>query len=110
MCVSCACTCACACACPCACTCTAYGYLYLYLSEVDAFSGRHSLDFEGRALCASVKNFQLESREEPGVATFLFGKHAKDEYCVDYSYPMSPLQAFALALSALGYKLGNEGG
>ncbi len=77
---------------------------------MDAFSGRHSLDFEGRALCASVKNFQLESREEPGVATFLFGKHAKDEYCVDYSYPMSPLQAFALALSALGYKLGNEGG
>jgi hypothetical protein len=80
------------------------------ISEVDPFSGRHSLDFEGRALCASVKNFQLESREEPGRATFLFGKHAKDEYCMDYSYPMSPLQAFALALSALGYKLGNEGG
>ena len=79
-------------------------------SEVDPFSGRHALDFQGRALCASVKNFQLESREEPGVVRFLFGKHAKNEYCVDYSYPMSPLQAFAVALSALGYKLCNEGG
>ena len=81
-----------------------------YFSEVDPFSGRHALDFQGRALCASVKNFQLESREEPGVVRFLFGKHAKNEYCVDYSYPMSPLQAFAVALSALGYKLCNEGG
>ena len=39
-----------------------------------------------------------------------FGKAAKEDYILDYSYPLSPLQALALGLSALAYKLANEGG
>ena len=38
------------------------------------------------------------------------GKAAKEDYILDYGYPFSPLQALALALSALAYKLANEGG
>ena len=37
-------------------------------------------------------------------------KAAKEDYILDYGYPLSPLQALALALSALAYKLANEGG
>ena len=34
----------------------------------------------------------------------------KDEYILDYGYPLSPFQALALGLSALAYKIANEGG
>ena len=38
------------------------------------------------------------------------GKAAKDEYILDYGYPLTPLQALALGLSSLALKLANEGG
>ena len=37
-------------------------------------------------------------------------KAAKDEYILDFGYPLTPLQALALGLSALAYKVANEGG
>ena len=73
-------------------------------------TGRHSLNFNGRVAKASVKNFQIESPEAPGTVVLQFGKAAKEDYILDYGYPFSPLQALALALSALAYKLANEGG
>ena len=38
------------------------------------------------------------------------GKAAKDEYILDYGYPLTPLQALALGLSALSLMLANAGG
>jgi tubby and related proteins len=73
-------------------------------------TGRHSLNFNGRVAKASVKNFQIESPAAPGAVVLQFGKAAKEDYILDYGYPFSPLQALALALSALAYKLANEGG
>ena len=35
-----------------------------------------------------VKNFQLESRNDPGNPVFMFGKHSKNEYILDYAYPL----------------------
>ena len=35
---------------------------------------------------------------------------AKEEYILDFGYPLTPLQALALGLSSLAYKLANEGG
>ena len=43
-------------------------------------------------------------------AHLLSGKVAKGEYILDYGYPLTPLQALALGLSALSLKLANEGG
>ena len=43
-------------------------------------------------------------------AHLLSGKVAKGEYILDYGYPLTPLQALALGLSALALKLANEGG
>ena len=73
-------------------------------------TGRHSLNFNGRVAKASVKNFQIEPPAAPGAVVLQFGKAAKEDYILDYGYPFSPLQALALALSALAYKLANEGG
>lgn len=73
-------------------------------------TGRHSLNFNGRVAKASVKNFQIVSPEAPGTVVLQFGKAAKEDYILDYGYPLSPLQALALGLSALAYKLANEGG
>ena len=77
-------------------------------AEIDPSSGKHSLEFGGRALRNSVKNFQLESIQEPGTVAFMFAKYGKNEYILDYSYPMSPLQAFAMGLSSLSFKIANE--
>mmetsp|Transcript_33476 Transcript_33476/g.38027 ORF Transcript_33476/g.38027 Transcript_33476/m.38027 type:complete len:333 (+) Transcript_33476:189-1187(+) len=57
------------------------------------------LDFKGRVGAPSVKNFQLiqDSTEE---VVFQTGKVEKGEYIVDFSYPLCPLQAFCITLSA----------
>ena len=39
-----------------------------------------------------------------------FGKSARDEFILDFTFPLSPVQAFALALTALARKLASEGG
>lgn len=61
----------------------------------------HYLDFKGRVHEASPKNFQLvhwdHNRNQLGTdLVLLFGKKEHSEYAVDFCYPMSALQAFAL--------------
>jgi hypothetical protein len=61
----------------------------------------HYLDFKGRAHECSLKNFQLvhwdHNRNQLGTdLVLLFGKKERSEYAVDFCYPMSALQAFAL--------------
>lgn len=71
------------------------------------------LNFNGRVTVASVKNFQLVAASEPyqNIAAaehdnviLQFGKIGKDIFTMDYCYPLSAFQAFAISLSSFGTK------
>jgi hypothetical protein len=71
------------------------------------------LNFKGRVSVASVKNFQLTAVVEPfhDVGTteqdrtiLQFGKIGKDIFTMDYCYPLSAFQAFAVCLSSFDTK------
>lgn len=81
------------------------------------------LNFRGRVTVASVKNFQLIAATQPvasGTATsqptqpdhdkiiLQFGKVGKDIFTMDYRYPLSAFQAFAICLSSFDTKLACE--
>uniref|UniRef100_A0A7N0RH25 Tubby-like F-box protein n=1 Tax=Kalanchoe fedtschenkoi TaxID=63787 RepID=A0A7N0RH25_KALFE len=90
------------------------------------------LNFRGRVTVASVKNFQLIAATQPtvppaagvGTATtpsqpgppqpeldkiiLQFGKVGKDMFTMDYRYPLSAFQAFAICLSSFDTKLACE--
>ncbi|KAK0582591.1 hypothetical protein LWI29_027377 [Acer saccharum] len=76
---------------------------------------RCCMNFNGRVTVASVKNFQLVASLENGGAgqenenenvILRFGKMGKDVYAMDYQYPISAFQAFALCLSGFDTKIG----
>ncbi|KAL3844820.1 hypothetical protein ACJIZ3_002223 [Penstemon smallii] len=71
------------------------------------------LNFRGRVTVASVKNFQLVadvdpslnlSAEEQEKVILQFGKIGKDIFTMDYRYPISAFQAFAICLSSFDTK------
>lgn len=83
------------------------------------------LNFRGRVTVASVKNFQLiAATSHPGVGAptpasqpgqsdhdkiiLQFGKVGKDMFTMDYRYPLSAFQAFAICLSSFDTKLACE--
>ncbi|KAJ0247528.1 Tubby-like F-box protein 10 [Hirschfeldia incana] len=81
------------------------------------------LNFRGRVTVASVKNFQLVAVRQPqtqgtgapGAAhpeqdkvILQFGKVGKDMFTMDYRYPLSAFQAFAICLSSFDTKLACE--
>uniref|UniRef100_A0A453G064 Tubby-like F-box protein n=1 Tax=Aegilops tauschii subsp. strangulata TaxID=200361 RepID=A0A453G064_AEGTS len=82
------------------------------------------LNFRGRVTIASVKNFQLTAASNPppaGAPTpsqpgpvdpekviLQFGKVARDMFTMDYRYPLSAFQAFAICLSSFDTKLACE--
>ncbi|KAE9594621.1 hypothetical protein Lal_00037451 [Lupinus albus] len=73
------------------------------------------LNFDGRVTIASVKNFQLVASPENGPAgpehneiILQFGKVGKDVFTMDYRYPISAFQAFAICLSSFDTKIACE--
>lgn len=83
------------------------------------------LNFKGRVTVASVKNFQLIAATQPTAGAsapapsqpgptdhdkiiLQFGKVAKDMFTMDYRYPLSAFQAFAICLSSFDTKLACE--
>ena len=75
------------------------------------------LNFRGRVTVASVKNFQLVAATEPSPTStqgdhdkvlLQFGKIGKDMFTMDYRYPLSAFQAFAICLSSFDTKLACE--
>lgn len=89
------------------------------------------LNFRGRVTVASVKNFQLiAATQQPAAGAptpssqpsqpaapapsdhdkiiLQFGKVAKDMFTMDYRYPLSAFQAFAICLSSFDTKLACE--
>ncbi|KAH0918046.1 hypothetical protein HID58_025706 [Brassica napus] len=83
------------------------------------------LNFRGRVTVASVKNFQLVAVRQPpptqvagssapaappeqDKVILQFGKVGKDMFTMDYRYPLSAFQAFAICLSSFDTKLACE--
>lgn len=73
------------------------------------------LNFHGRVTVASVKNFQLVASPEDGLqgpehdkVILQFGKVEKDVFTMDYRYPISAFQAFAICLSSFDTKIACE--
>lgn len=83
------------------------------------------LNFRGRVTVASVKNFQLIAATQPTANApaptqpaqsgsdhdkiiLQFGKVGKDMFTMDYRYPLSAFQAFAICLSSFDTKLACE--
>lgn len=71
------------------------------------------LNFRGRVTVASVKNFQLVASvsssenvpaSEQDKVILQFGKIGKDIFTMDYRYPLSAFQAFAICLSSFDTK------
>nr|KYP61425.1 Tubby-like F-box protein 8 [Cajanus cajan] len=84
------------------------------------------LNFRGRVTVASVKNFQLIASTQPAAGAgapvpssqpaqsdhdkiiLQFGKVGKDIFTMDYRYPLSAFQAFAICLTSFDTKLACE--
>lgn len=66
------------------------------------------LNFNGRVTMASVKNFQLVSPEDQERVVLQFGRVSKDLFTMDFQWPLTPAQAFAICLSSFDYKLACE--
>jgi len=66
------------------------------------------LNFGGRVLVASVKNFQLVTAEDPDTVVLQFGKVGDETFTCDFRWPLTALQAFAICLSSFDSKLACE--
>ena len=67
--------------------------------------GCYWLNFYGRALTASAKNFQLkEEGDTDDDIILMHGKEKKGVYNVDYRSPLNSIQTFMISLAALGHK------
>lgn len=68
--------------------------------------GAFVLNFGGRVSVASVKNFQLCDRHNHDESMLQFGRiEGRHSFTMDYSYPLSAVQAFAIAISSLQSKI-----
>lgn len=61
------------------------------------------LNFHGRVTRPSIKNFQLEVAEATvgGEVVLQCGRTGRHNFIVDFSWPLSPVQAFSIALCKL---------
>lgn len=67
--------------------------------------GAFVLNFNKRVTQASVKNFQLINTADTETVFLQFGRVDKEVFNIDFRYPLSPFQAFAICLSSFDYKL-----
>jgi len=59
------------------------------------------LDFKGRNIVASAKNFQLALEQKPHHTHCQYGKIGNTTFGLDFKYPLSAAQAFGMAMSTL---------
>lgn len=59
------------------------------------------LDFKGRTVEASAKNFQLALPERPDQIICQFGKIGPSVFGLDFGFPLSVIQGFAISLSTM---------
>ena len=68
--------------------------------------GSFVLNFGGRVSVASVKNFQLCDRNEQDHIMLQFGRiEGRHSFTMDFQYPLTAVQAFAIAISSLQSKM-----
>mmetsp|Transcript_7110 Transcript_7110/g.10191 ORF Transcript_7110/g.10191 Transcript_7110/m.10191 type:complete len:1257 (-) Transcript_7110:105-3875(-) len=68
--------------------------------------GAFVLNFGGRVSVASVKNFQLCDRDDHENIILQFGRiQGRHAFTMDFSYPLTAVQAFAIAISSLQSKI-----
>jgi len=68
-------------------------------------TGRYAQNFHGRVTAASIKNVQLCAQGDPEQdVIFQFGRVGPDRFTCDFQWPLSPLQAFSIALTRFHYK------
>ncbi|KAF0692967.1 Aste57867_16013 [Aphanomyces stellatus] len=78
--------------------------LVLENKEPEYEKGCYRLNFNGRVSIPSVKNFQLIARGGPKAGVVLqFGKVSDKLFHLDFKHPLTPFQAFAIALSQFNY-------
>jgi len=70
--------------------------------------GAYVLNFNGRVTMASVKNFQLVADDDHETVLLQFGRVGKNKFSMDFRWPLTPLQAFAICLTSFDYKLACE--
>ncbi|XP_035141810.1 tubby-related protein 2 [Callithrix jacchus] len=70
--------------------------------------GVFMLNFHDRVTMTSVKNFQIMHPKDPERLVLQFGRVAPDKFTMDFCFPLSPLQAFAICLSSFSVKLAIE--
>lgn len=68
--------------------------------------GAFVLNFGGRVSVASVKNFQLCNRTDQDYIMLQFGRtQGRHSFTMDFQYPLTAVQAFAIAISSLQSKI-----
>lgn len=68
--------------------------------------GAFVLNFGGRVSVASVKNFQLCERDDRDYVMLQFGRiQGRHAFTMDFQHPLTPLQAFGIAISSLQSKI-----
>lgn len=63
-----------------------------------------TLDFRGRKVLPSAKNFQLALEDQPQRLVCQYGKIEKNAFALDCRAPLSTAQAFALSISTLRWE------
>mmetsp|Transcript_34255 Transcript_34255/g.54613 ORF Transcript_34255/g.54613 Transcript_34255/m.54613 type:complete len:301 (+) Transcript_34255:53-955(+) len=59
------------------------------------------LDFKGRSIQSSAKNFQLALKQKPDHVICQYGKIGSNTFSLDFRYPFSVIQAFGTAMSTM---------
>lgn len=59
------------------------------------------MDFKGRKVKSSAKNFQLTPEERPDHIVCQYAKFSANVFSLDFRHPMSVIQAFAISLTTL---------
>ncbi|CAE7433852.1 Tulp2 [Symbiodinium natans] len=86
-------------------------YLVSPSSTWDATRKVYRMNFHGRVHCSSSKNFQLVQAdssfkpEQPDALAMQFGRIDGASFALDAAFPLSPLQAFSIALSVFDNRL-----
>mmetsp|Transcript_51239 Transcript_51239/g.120136 ORF Transcript_51239/g.120136 Transcript_51239/m.120136 type:complete len:385 (-) Transcript_51239:206-1360(-) len=86
-------------------------YLVSPSSTWDAARKVYRMNFHGRVHCSSSKNFQLVQAdssfkaEQPESLAMQFGRIDDACFALDAAFPLSPLQAFSIALSVFDNRL-----
>jgi len=75
-----------------------------WVEEIQAYV----LNFYGRVEKPSVKNFQIIKENELNKIYLQFGRVDEVKFNLDFTYPLSPLQAFQICVSSFDLKFACE--